>query len=125
MVDGDQRQFVGRRTLQGGVGNTHRQWVGGRRWRAVQAFLQALVALDAFFDHVFGLALAPGQLDAIHAAIGVDVLEVVDEAAEKTGTAGRIRADAIALQREVLFVIRLDGEGRGGEAQGQCQAAGE
>jgi hypothetical protein len=70
---------------------------------AVGRRLQALVALDAFLHDVFGLALLPGQLDAIDAAVArVDQLHVIDEAAEKAAAAGRIRADTVALQREIF-----------------------
>ena len=125
VVDGDQRQLVGSRALQRGVGDADGQRVGGGGGRAVQAFFQALVAFDAFFDDVFGFALAPGQLDAVDAAVGVDVLQVVDEAAEKAGAARRIRANAVALQRKVLFRLGLGGESGGAQAERQSETAGE
>ena len=67
--------------------------------------LQPLVALDAALDLVLGLALVPGQLDAVDAAVaGVDQVHVVDEPAEEAGAAGGVGPDAVALQREVLLV---------------------
>ncbi len=67
--------------------------------------LLPLVAFDAALDFVLGLALVPGQLDAVDAAVAdVDEVEIVDEPAEEAGAAGRIRPDAVALQREILLV---------------------
>ncbi|MNQ84869.1 hypothetical protein D3C85_1000100 [compost metagenome] len=125
VVDGNQRQFVRGRALQRGIGNAHRQRIGRGGRRAIEAFFQAFIALHALLDHVLGFALAPGQLDPVHPAVGVDVLEVVDEAAEEAGATGGIGADPVTLQREVLLAGRLDGEGGGREAERQGQAAGE
>ncbi len=107
VVDGDQRQLVGRGALQGGIRDTHRQRIGGGSRCAVEPTLEALVALHPLLHDVFSLALAPGQLDAIHAALGVDVLEVIDKTTEETGTTCGIGANAVALQGEILFVGRV------------------
>ena len=75
--------------------------------------LQALVALDAALDLVLGLALLPGQLDAVDAAVArVEHVEVVDEAAEEAGAAGGVGPDAVALQREELLVLARARAGR-------------
>ncbi len=67
--------------------------------------LQPLVDLDAALDLILRLALGPGQLDAVDAAVAdVDEVHVVDEPAEEAGAAGRIGPDAVALQREELLV---------------------
>ena len=93
VVDGDERDLVGGRAIDRGVGDADAERVGGGRGRAVQALLQALVALDAALDDVLGLALRPGQLHAVDAAVArVDELHVVDEAAEEAGAAGGVRA---------------------------------
>jgi hypothetical protein len=74
--------------------------------------LLALVAFDAALDFILRLAFVPGELDAVDAAISdVDQVEIVDEAAKEAGAAGRVWADAIALQRKILFV----GARRGGD----------
>jgi hypothetical protein len=67
--------------------------------------LLSLIAFDAALDLVLGLAFIPGELDAIDAAVAdIDQVEIVDEAAEEAGASSRVGADAIALQREILFV---------------------
>ena len=102
MVDRRQRHLVLRDAVDHRVGDAHGQ---RRPGGDVLVVLQALVALDAALDLVLRLALAPSELDAVDAAIaGVDQIEIVDEAAEKAGAAGRVGPDAIALQREVLLV---------------------
>lgn len=54
VVDGDQRQFVGSGALQCGVSDADRQRVGGGGGGTVQARLQTLIALHAFFHHFGG-----------------------------------------------------------------------
>ena len=119
--DGDQRQFVGRRTVQRRVGDAHRQRVGRGGWRAVEAAFEALVAFDALLHHILGFALAPGQLDAVHPTLCVDVLQVVDKPAEEAGATGGVGADPIALQGEVLFVVGVSAGTEPGGDQGQAQ----
>ena len=91
-----------------GVRDAHAERVHRRGRRAVQPALQALVALDTALDDVLGLALRPGELDAIDPAVAqVDELHVVDEAAEEAAAARGVGADAIALEREILLVPRF------------------
>ena len=72
--------------------------------------LLPFVALDAAFNFVLCLALAPGQFDAIDAAVaGVDEIEIVDEAAEEPGAAGGVRTDSVALHGDILFIIIIGG----------------
>ena len=71
--------------------------------------LLPLVAFDAAFDLILGLAFVPGQLDAVDAAVAhIDQVEIVDEAAEEAGAAGRVGTDAVALQGEILLVGGLE-----------------
>jgi len=76
--------------------------------------LLPLITFDAAFDLVLGLALFPGQFDAIDAAVAdVDEIEIVDEAAEEPGAAGGVRTDSVALQGEILFIGERGRRGRG------------
>ena len=94
--------------------------------------LLPLVAFDAALDLVLGLALVPGQFDAVDAAVAdVDEVQVVDEAAEEAGAAGGVGPDAIALQREELLVGVRSGYGcgagysqRDGRCVARCQRSG-
>ncbi len=102
VIDGDQRRLVGGDAVDHRVGDADRQRIPGGD---VGVALLPLVAFDAALDLVLGLAFVPGQLDAIDAAVAdVDQVQIVDEAAEEAGAAGRIGTDAIALQRKVLLV---------------------
>ena len=67
--------------------------------------LHALVAFDALLHLIAGLAFVPRQLDAVDAAVAhVDQVHIIDEPAEEPRAAGGVRADAIALQGELLLV---------------------
>src|SRR5262249_39371181 len=102
-VGGDEREHVGeyasvggrraavahrddRDAVRGGlldqrVGDAGRERVDDRR-AGRRVLLAALVALHAAGVVVFGLALLPGELDAVHAAVAlVQHLHVVDDAA--------------------------------------------
>jgi hypothetical protein len=120
VVDGDQWQFVGGRTFQRRVGNAHRQRVGRGGRRTIKATLEALVAFHALLHHILRFALAPGQLDAVHPTLCVDVLQVVDKAAEEAGATGGVGSDPIALQGEVLFVVGVSAGTEPGGDQGQA-----
>src|SRR5690554_4717685 len=103
MVNGNQRQLVSGGALQSRIGDTYGQGIGGCGWRAIEPAFQPLITLNAFLSFVPCLALTPHQLDAINAALLVDVLQIINKPAEKAGAARRIRADPITLQWEVLL----------------------
>src|SRR5690606_23893865 len=116
---GDQRDLVERRIVCQREGDAD----GVRVERRGALALQALVALHALVGGVAGLALFKGDLDAVDAAGGVDVLEIVLLAVGPGHAVGRIGAGAIGQQRNELLL----GQGRRGEAgrtQG-CERGGE
>ncbi len=120
VVDRDQRYLVGGDAIDHGVGDADRKRIPGGRTRMA---LLPLVAFDAALDLILRLAFVPGQLDAVDAAIAdVDQVEIVDEAAEEAGAAGRIGSDAIALKREILLV---GAGGRQGHRHGQRRRDGD
>src|SRR6202042_64520 len=105
VVDRDERDLVRGRAVDERVRDPDAQRVHRGRGRAVEAPLEALVALDAALDDVLRLALGPGQLDPVDAAVPrVHELHVVDEPAEEPAAAGRVRTDPVALEREVLLL---------------------
>src|SRR5579871_4639081 len=66
---------------------------------------EPLVDFEAALDLILRLAFVPGQFDAVDAAVAdVDEVEIIDEAAEESGAACRIGADAVTLQRKELLV---------------------
>src|SRR5436305_1938057 len=66
MIDGDERHLVGGYAVDHRIGDANRQRVpGGSSGTA----LLALVAFDAALDFILGLALIPGELDAVDAAV--------------------------------------------------------
>src|SRR4030095_2989097 len=69
--------------------------------------LRALVALDAAVVAVFGLALLPGELDAVDAAVAlVEHGEIIDHAAAEPRAAGRVRPDPVEGGGDELLVLR-------------------
>src|SRR5215813_1504018 len=68
VADRDDRDLVGGRALDAGVSDAGRKEVEHRRARRT-LLLQALVALDSPVVLVFGLALLPGQLDAVDTSV--------------------------------------------------------
>jgi len=65
VVDGDERDLVGGLAVDRRVGDADAERVGRGPRCAVESLLEPLVALDAALDDVLGLALRPGQLDAV------------------------------------------------------------
>src|SRR5688572_24823809 len=67
--------------------------------------LGALVALDAAVVAVLGLALLPGDLDTVDAAVArIQQLEVIDHAAGDSRATGRIRADPVGVDGNELLL---------------------
>jgi hypothetical protein len=106
-----------------GVGNAGGHDVQ-RAGRNLGLGLQPLVAFHALGVVVLGLALFPGHLDAVDAAVlEIDVVEVIDEAAVKRLPVRAVGADAIRHDGEKLFfggqrALRQHRERDGGHQQG-------
>src|SRR5262249_12061944 len=82
--------------------------------------LRPLVALDAARVVVFGLALLPGELDAVDAAVAlVEHREIVDDAAAEARAARRVGTDPIEVRRNELLVLRAHRRRQAGRANGQ------
>src|SRR5262249_51957071 len=65
-----------------------------------------LVALDAPRVVVLRLALLPGELDAVHAAVAlVDHLHVIDDAAAEAGAAGSVGSDPVEVRGDELLLL--------------------
>src|SRR5204862_7421245 len=86
-------------------------------------FLAALVALDAARVVVLGLALLPGELHAVDAAVAlVQHFQVVEHPAGDARAAGGVRPDPVEIRRyDLLF--RLGVRACGAERQ-ERRAAG-
>ena len=70
-------------------------------------------SIDAAFDDVFGLALGPRQLHAVHAAVArVHELQVVDESPEETGPRLRHRDRRGSSEAESIARCPFDRRGR-------------
>ena len=107
VAERDQRDLVDRRLVGEREGDA-----GGLRVEHGGALaLQALVALHALVGGVAGLAFFKGDLDAVDAAVGVDVLEIVLLAVGPGHAVGRIGTGAVGQQRNELLL----GQGRRGE----------
>src|SRR6185503_5635928 len=106
------------------IGNAGRERMHhGSAGRAL--LLRALVALDAAVVAVLGLALLPGELDAVDAAVAlVEHGEVVDHAAAEPRAAGRIGPDPVEVRGDELLVLcRHRGSRRGERYRGNCKRA--
>ena len=85
--------------------------------------LQALVALHAAVGGVTGLALLPGQFDAVDAAVArIDHLQVVLLAVGPGRAVGRVGAGAVGQQREELLGLR---ERAGGDRRSRDHGGGD
>ncbi len=111
VAQGDQRDLVHFRPLAQGVGRRGAVWLIDRHGRAIQAFLEALVALDALLCRPLGFAFLPDQFHPVDAAFHlVDVVQVIDHPGPHLHAAGGVGADPVSGQREELLVRR--GHGR-------------
>src|SRR3546814_16613649 len=88
--------------------------------------LQALIALDAAVVVVLGLALLPGELHAVDAAVAqVDQLHEVVEAIGERNAARRVGARAVDQQRHELLLRgdrRSEERGVGKECVSTCRS---
>jgi hypothetical protein len=122
IADRDDGNPVGRALLDQRVGDA-----GGERMDQRGAggtfVLRALVALDAAVVAVFGLALLPGELDAVDAAVArVEQLEIIDHAGRDARAAGGVGADPVGVDRdELLFRLRCGLTGKCGRGNQRCR----
>ncbi|MCY1426146.1 hypothetical protein D9M71_419580 [compost metagenome] len=96
IAEGDQRDPVGLGLVRQGIGSRRTIGLVDRYRSAIEAVLEALVALDALLRRPLGLTLLPDQLDAIDAAFDVvDVAQVVDHPGPHRNAAGGIGTDSV------------------------------
>src|ERR1051325_11198821 len=95
----------------------------GRAGRAL--LLGALVALDAARVVVLRLALLPGELDAVDAAVAlVEHRHVVDEAAAETRATGGVRADPVEVGGDELLFLRRSRASESGQRESSNEGCG-
>ena len=87
---------------------------------------EALVALDAAVVVVVGLALLPGELDAVDAAVAlVDQRHVVDAGRRRRGCRRRVGPDAVDKRREELLAgappAARPGQGQSRRGRGRAE----
>ncbi len=122
VADRHDRDAVGGALLDERIGDAGRQRVHQGRARG-SVVLGALVAFDAARVVVLGLALLPGELDAVDPAVArVDHLKVVEHAARDARAARRVGSNPVEVGGHELLLLRMglgpaQGEGRGGERQ--------
>jgi len=107
VAEGDQRDLVDLRALAQRIRRWRAVRLVDRDRRAIQAILEALIALDALLRRPLGFALLPHQLYAIDAAFDlVDITQIVDHPGPHLHTAGGVGAHAIGGQGNELLVRR-------------------
>ncbi|MNO94122.1 hypothetical protein D3C76_857340 [compost metagenome] len=107
ITQGDQRNPVDFRPFTQGIGRRRAVRLIDRYGRAIQAVLEALVALDALLRRPFGFAFLPNQFHPIDPAFDlVDVVEVIDHPGPHLYAAGGVGADPVSGQRKELLVRR-------------------
>ena len=115
-----QRQLVLCRLVDQGIGNAGGHGVD-RPCRFTSLAFEALVTLDALGVVVFRFALFPGQGHAVDAAfLGIDVVQVIDEATVESLAVGTIGTDAVTRDGEELLgseSLRRD-QGQGNRGSG-------
>src|SRR5580700_5581768 len=123
VVDRNEWGLVLRDPVNHRIGDADRERVPRSDARMI---LQALVDLYPALDLILRLAFLPRELHAVHAAVAeVDEIQVIDEASEKTGAAGSVGADPIALQGEELLVSSPGVECGKGDGYGDCRGKRE